>query len=604
MKKIIAALSAAAMLCAAAGANAAEETVEISFSVGDSILTINGSPLEVTAPYIVGDGTTLVPVRVITEAFGAEVGWDGDTQSVNLKYPDVDITIQIGSKSAVVNSHTEELPEAPELSGGTTMVPLRFISETFGAEVDYDAGTERITVTKTAAEESAGTVEGVTDSQYIGDSYFGWRIQNPKTFIMQDRSFDGTHTVFADSDGKCTLTIGIDISDEDIDVDTEYNNLRDIMASGTISAAERTPLDDGTVKIHFRGKDKSSTIDALEYVKGSTACYALLTADNGYDGLDEMLSLNGTFEINAPDNYYDLSNVENGYREFKDDDYKITVNIPADWSQLINGVTNEFSFAGTNDDISEINIGIYSKSDTVTAEKLAQHDHDLYEYIGSPDLSKVSEVSNDGGKYSYTVTYQGVGSTNYSVFDAFFENGNYVYNVSAHAKTVDEAKRLVSSVKTEPLDPSDVGTLLRGSDLSSGSTVKTIAGGKMTVPDPWTSLGSGTLMDRRTGGALAISYTPGNGNRLQQETDEFARSLRDDGCKIVKNVSSKRVNDNFYYSFTAERRDDDGNISFTTIYTAALGNKIYMFAYIRSDIYYGGKLDGEAEEMVYSFISD
>ena len=63
---------------------------------------VNGNELEVTAPYVVGDGTTLVPVRVITEAFGAEVGWDGDTKTVSLSYPDVTISLTIGSGTAQI----------------------------------------------------------------------------------------------------------------------------------------------------------------------------------------------------------------------------------------------------------------------------------------------------------------------------------------------------------------------------------------------------------------------------------------------------------------------------------------------------------------------
>ena len=132
MKKKVTALCAVlavigGMIPSAFAADVPEKT-EISFKVGDSTLTVNGQPMEVTAPYVVGEGTTLVPIRVITEAFGAEVNWNGEEQSVNLKYPDVDITIKIGSKSAQVNTHAEELLAAPELYNDTTMVPLRFIS--------------------------------------------------------------------------------------------------------------------------------------------------------------------------------------------------------------------------------------------------------------------------------------------------------------------------------------------------------------------------------------------------------------------------------------------------------------------------------------------
>lgn len=43
------------------------------------------------------------------------MGWDGDTKTVSLSYPDVTISLTIGSASATVNSHTEQLSAAPEL---------------------------------------------------------------------------------------------------------------------------------------------------------------------------------------------------------------------------------------------------------------------------------------------------------------------------------------------------------------------------------------------------------------------------------------------------------------------------------------------------------
>ena len=123
--------------------------VEISFCVGDSILLINGEKVDVEKPYVVGAGVTLVPVRVITESFGAVVGWEDETQKVTLTYKDKVIVIYIGNDEAVINGEKVKMLAAPELTlSGFTMVPLRFISENFGAEVGYDEATEAISVVK------------------------------------------------------------------------------------------------------------------------------------------------------------------------------------------------------------------------------------------------------------------------------------------------------------------------------------------------------------------------------------------------------------------------------------------------------------------------
>jgi len=138
------------------------EKVEITFKVGDSVLSINGKDVEVETPYVVGKGTTLVPLRVITEAFGAKVGWDDATKKITLEYPDVNIVLQIGNIEVIVNDHTETLLAAPELPKDTTMVPLRFISETFGATVTYDEATELITVTKELSNSTDSSLKGAT----------------------------------------------------------------------------------------------------------------------------------------------------------------------------------------------------------------------------------------------------------------------------------------------------------------------------------------------------------------------------------------------------------------------------------------------------------
>ncbi|MGM9937403.1 MAG: copper amine oxidase N-terminal domain-containing protein [Candidatus Ornithomonoglobus sp.] len=121
--------------------------VSIFFKVGDCILSINGQDIEVEKPYIAGEGVTLVPLRVISEAFGAAVDWDGDTKTVSIGYGDKTLTLQINNKSASVNDEENTLEEAPQLTeNGFTMVPLRFISEAFGADVSYDEETKGITV--------------------------------------------------------------------------------------------------------------------------------------------------------------------------------------------------------------------------------------------------------------------------------------------------------------------------------------------------------------------------------------------------------------------------------------------------------------------------
>ena len=110
MKKLTAFILSLIMLVAMVPVSADEVAeqqiparVEISFRVGDETLMINGAPVTVEKPYVVGVGVTLVPLRVITEAFGAKVEWIAETKSITLEYPDVDILLQINNPIAEVN---------------------------------------------------------------------------------------------------------------------------------------------------------------------------------------------------------------------------------------------------------------------------------------------------------------------------------------------------------------------------------------------------------------------------------------------------------------------------------------------------------------------
>jgi hypothetical protein len=100
------------------------------------------------APVILPPGRTFVPIRFISEAFGAEVGWDSETQSVRIYLPakEVRITLQINNKIAKVNNDVVTLDAPPTILQNRTFVPLRFIAEAFGAQILWDGGKQQITI--------------------------------------------------------------------------------------------------------------------------------------------------------------------------------------------------------------------------------------------------------------------------------------------------------------------------------------------------------------------------------------------------------------------------------------------------------------------------
>lgn len=98
-------------------------------------------------PFILPPGRTMVPLRFISEAFGAKVDWDGATRTVTITWGGKTVKLTIGVYIAKVDGRDVRLDVAPVIRGGRTFVPIRFISEVFGAEVKWDATERKITIT-------------------------------------------------------------------------------------------------------------------------------------------------------------------------------------------------------------------------------------------------------------------------------------------------------------------------------------------------------------------------------------------------------------------------------------------------------------------------
>jgi hypothetical protein len=100
-----------------------------------------------TPPVIVGGGT-MVPLRFVGTAFGAEFTFDQPTKTITITYEGKVIVLVIGSKTATVDGKTVAVNPPAQLVKGSTMVPLRFLADAFGATTSYDAQTKTVTVTK------------------------------------------------------------------------------------------------------------------------------------------------------------------------------------------------------------------------------------------------------------------------------------------------------------------------------------------------------------------------------------------------------------------------------------------------------------------------
>ncbi len=104
-------------------------------SIGSSEIVVDGEKANIDAAPIVQNSRTYVPFRALAEAFGAEVAYDEATQAVTATLGSNTVVMTIGSATYTVNGEEKTADVAPFISGGRTMVPVRFAAEAFGSTV-------------------------------------------------------------------------------------------------------------------------------------------------------------------------------------------------------------------------------------------------------------------------------------------------------------------------------------------------------------------------------------------------------------------------------------------------------------------------------------
>lgn len=96
---------------------------------------------------VIDNGRLLVPFRGIGDALGATVEWDGALNKVTLKLEDKFVEFIIGEDTANTSNGKIKLDVPAKIINGYTVVPLRFIGESLGANVNWDGKNKVVTIT-------------------------------------------------------------------------------------------------------------------------------------------------------------------------------------------------------------------------------------------------------------------------------------------------------------------------------------------------------------------------------------------------------------------------------------------------------------------------
>ena len=121
--------------------------VTIIMTIGSKNALISGQEKINDVAPIIANNRTMLPARFIVENLGAKIEWIADEQKVKIENDETEIILYIGSDTAIVNNENIKLDSPAFIDNGRTYTPIRFISEALGAEVKWDSDSQSVTIT-------------------------------------------------------------------------------------------------------------------------------------------------------------------------------------------------------------------------------------------------------------------------------------------------------------------------------------------------------------------------------------------------------------------------------------------------------------------------
>lgn len=170
VKKLVCILTASAVLLTGLGMHAYARDITI---------LLDGEYVTCPVPAKIENGTTMVPMRAIFEALDMTVSWDNSAKTVTAAAEGVVIKLTVGELYMECNGEKVDLPVAPYIENGTTMVPVRAISESVNAKVNWNSFMRRVQIVSEnyeiedpdAWKENTGTIN-LTDLSVTGEGIY------------------------------------------------------------------------------------------------------------------------------------------------------------------------------------------------------------------------------------------------------------------------------------------------------------------------------------------------------------------------------------------------------------------------------------------------
>jgi len=111
------------------------------------IVKLNGVIMYLEQNPVIENGTALVPFRAVLEKMGASVEWNSKTKVITCHKKTKTVKLTIGSNKMQVNNNTVNIDVSPKIVNNYTLIPLRIVAQAFDAEVEWDSKRKVIEIT-------------------------------------------------------------------------------------------------------------------------------------------------------------------------------------------------------------------------------------------------------------------------------------------------------------------------------------------------------------------------------------------------------------------------------------------------------------------------
>ena len=330
--------------------NVATQIDGVNFTVNNEVtFFIEKEFLAFIKPVLTEEGRTLVPLRELFEKIEAQVFWNGENQEITIKKQPNEIKLNINKRYATIDNNQVELSVAPRIINQTTYVPLRFVSETFGYNVEWDSNLKQVYIGEKPSNKTAKAI-AYRRSYFKDNPYeiifagkemmFRSKVshQNKINIVATIQSGKGkvinTDTEFeVQPDSKGEFTISINDYDEDILIEGFY--FVDIYAKYS---------EENTDKTFFNVREEFEYINGY-FIKAKSPYYnenMKIYYENYFNDVEQYLNINTDESVSnkaleiankyesveskvlaihdfiAENVYYDWDTYESGFIPYKD----------------------------------------------------------------------------------------------------------------------------------------------------------------------------------------------------------------------------------------------------------------------------------------------